>query len=980
MLHCCEMEEFRSRGDRFTWSGKRWNKWIRSCLDRSFGNKAWFQMFPESNQKFLEKRGSDHRPVWLRFYADREAFKGLFRFDKRFLRQPEVVKEVEVAWAGRNANGTEKISEKIRKCRIVLSKWKKRRNFNARDKINLIQQRLEWFQSRSYSCRFMVDSLTRELLNAHKEEEMFWRQKSRDKWLVFGDRSSKFFHGSVKTNRSRNHISILKDKNNQDQWSDGAKAEVAVTYFTDLFRSSNPKPYGPAFVSFAPKVSAEMNVTLMRRVSNEEVKEALFSINADSAPGPDGMTGIFFQKYWGIIGDQVTKEIQEVFQSGVMPKEWNFTYLCLIPKIPNPEQMNDLRPISLCSVLYKTVAKILVKRMQPMLGSLVSVNQSAFVSERNIADNIIIAHEAVHALRAHPAISREYMAVKTDMSKAYDRVEWSYLRSLLEALGFDLRWIELVMMCVTSVTFAVLMNDKPFGLITPQRGLRQGDPLSPFLFVLCTEGLTHLLNVVERNGLFNGLQFSNEGPSIHHLLFADDSLFMCKASSDQALVLHRILQYYGDATGQNINLQKSSISFGNKVDIEVKLEIQNLLGIFNEGGTSKYLGLPECFSGSKVELLSYIKERTQGRLDGWYLIHLSQGGKEVLLKSTAGGIPVFPMSCFRLPKTLLMNLSTIMADFWWGTDVHRKKIHWVSWEKMCLPKSNGGMGFRDLESFNQALLAKQAWKILTQPLSLVAKFLKSRYFNKGEFLEAVVGDRPSFAWRSLVFGRELLKKGLRHRVGDGLDTRVWLDKWVEDPEEGLRAPWIKNQSFDVNLRANSLIDMQTKRWNFNRLHEVFVAGDVEIIMRNQPVVERADYYTWKFNKSGQITVKSAYWLASTTKAKRNLPEAFMEPSVNGLKEEVWKVKTLPKIRVFLWKSLSSALPTADLLNARGMKVDNRCQTCGDESDSINHLLFECCFARRVWRNPRFLTERMGSMRDQCLQICIICSTLRKSPI
>lgn len=369
------------------------------------------------------------------------------------------------------------------------------------------------------------------------------------------------------------------------------------------------------------------------------------------------------------------------------------------------------------------------------------------------------------------------------------------------------------------------------------------------------------------------------------------------------------------------------------------------IGLVMKHGSMKQL---ECFSGSKVELLSYIKERTQGRLDGWYLIHLSQGGKEVLLKSTAGGIPVFPMSCFRLPKTLLLNLSTIMADFWWGTDVHRKKIHWVSWEKMCLPKSNGGMGFRDLESFNQALLAKQAWKILTQPLSLVAKFLKSRYFNEGEFLEAVVGDRPSFAWRSLVFGRELLKKGLRHRVGDGLDTRVWLDKWVEDPEEGLRAPWIKNQSFDVNLRANSLIDMQTKRWNLNRLHEVFVAGDVEIIMRNQPVVERADYYTWKFNKSGQITVKSAYWLASTTKAKRNLPEAFMEPSVNGLKEVVWKVKTLPKIRVFLWKSLSSALPTADLLNARGMKVDNRCQTCGDESDSINHLLFECCFARRVW--------------------------------
>lgn len=129
------------------------------------------------------------------------------------------------------------------------------------------------------------------------------------------------------------------------------------------------------------------------------------------------------------------------------------------------------------------------------------------------------------------------------------------------------------------------------------------------------------------------------------------------------------------------------------------------------------------------------------------------------------------------------------------------------------------------------------------------------------------------------------------------------------------------------------------------LKKYFVQGDVEIIMRNQPVTERADYFTWKFNKSGQMTVKSAYWLASKLKAERTLPEAFFDPST---KEKVWQVKTLPKIRVFLWKSINAALPTADLLIARGMKVDNRCQSCRGESDSINHLLFECCFARLVW--------------------------------
>lgn len=204
----------------------------------------------------------------------------------------------------------------------------------------------------------------------------------------------------------------------------------------------------------------------------------------------------------------------------------------------------------------------------------------------------------------------------------------------------------------------------------------------------------------------------------------------------------KCLSTYREISGQEINLEKSAITFGAKVEEDLRNWIKVKSGILTEGGTSRYLGLPECLSGSKKELFGFIKEKMQNRLTGWYAKSLSQGGKEILLKSIAMALPVYAMTCFKLPKTLCQNLTSVMMDFWWNNVQSLRKIHWVAWQKLTLPKNLGGIGFKDLQCFNQALLAKQASRLLHDENSRFFKIFKNRCFLNSNFINATYGTIP----------------------------------------------------------------------------------------------------------------------------------------------------------------------------------------------------------------------------------------------
>jgi hypothetical protein len=291
------------------------------------------------------------------------------------------------------------------------------------------------------------------------------------------------------------------------------------------------------------------------------------------------MPALFYKQFWETVGDAVVDEVLNVLQGGSIPDGWNETIVVLIPKVQTPESMKDLRPISLCNVVYKLISKVLANRLKCILDEIITPNQSAFVPGRLISDNTILAYEMSHFMKRKRSGKKSYMAVKLDMSKAYDRVEWSFLEKVMIRLGMCNQFVENVMKCVRSVTYRFKVNGNITDSITPGRGLRQGDPISPYLFLLCAEGFSALIHDAEEKGLISGIKLSPSAPSVNHLLFADDSLLLMEATTSSANTVNSILQAYEAASGQVINRDKSSILFSKNTPKKLKTSILQTMGL-----------------------------------------------------------------------------------------------------------------------------------------------------------------------------------------------------------------------------------------------------------------------------------------------------------------------------------------------------------------------------------------------------------------
>ena len=465
---------------------------------------------------------------------------------------------------------------------------------------------------------------------------------------------------------------------------------------------------------------------------SSEVHAIIKEMKSNSTPGPDGLNAAFYKSAWPWIKEDVLKVINDFYSSKTMHTDINQTYITLIPKKIQPTIPQDFRPISLCNVIYKIISKSLANRIKPHLPNCIHQGQSAFVTGRNISANIIITQEIIHSFNLKSWKSNAFI-LKIDLAKAFDRLEWNFICQALRRKNFNDEFISLIHACISSPSFSILVNDEPTSTFSSQRGLRQGCPLSPSLFVLAINELSISLQEALSASRLQGITLGPGCPQIHSLLFADDLILCGNATVQEAQAMKDILNDFCNRSGQVPNLNKSSILFSKNVPTNIKHQIKSIFPVPDLQPHTMHLGHPLIFSHKdKNKAYEFIYNNFLAKFGTLKANTLNHAGRLQYIKSVLSSIPVYYMSIVMFSNSFVEKINSVIKRFWWAgvqEENITSSIAYRSWQDICQPKDQGGLGIRDLHNINKSLIMQSAWNIANNKNSFLSQILKAKYFH-----------------------------------------------------------------------------------------------------------------------------------------------------------------------------------------------------------------------------------------------------------
>ncbi|VFQ89227.1 unnamed protein product [Cuscuta campestris] len=467
--------------------------------------------------------------------------------------------------------------------------------------------------------------------------------------------------------------------------------------------------------------------------------KTLWAMDPNSAAGLDGYNVFFFKHCWDIIKKELISACQEVWLGTPLPDAATSSNLVLIPKVDNPSSVHDFRPICLSTVAIKLASKCLANRLSKLLPILISEEQGAYMMGKDISEQILLTKEMVHNLDIKAWGGN--IIVKLDLSKAFDKLKWSFLFDVLLRFGFSNRLIHIIHNLMNSSKYSVVVNGKPCGFFSQTRGIKQGDPLSPLLFIIANEAFSKNLNKLMNHGVIGRYNCGNNSIPISHLSYADDIIIFCNSSCKSLVNLKFFLKTYQECSGQNINKQKSSFFVGKFQNSRKIAELEKRLDMQHKKLPFTYLGISIDKGITRTQHCNQLITAFDRKLGSWQFKQLDQAGRLILINHVLNTLPIFFLGSSTLPKSVQNILKQKMSRFWW-----KSKHHWVNWEDICTPKEEGGLGIRDLSSLQDSFSLKLWWNYHSNT-SLWAKFMHAKYERDGE-MEAHIIDSP--VWKRIV--------------------------------------------------------------------------------------------------------------------------------------------------------------------------------------------------------------------------------------
>ncbi|KAA3460897.1 reverse transcriptase [Gossypium australe] len=909
-LEECQLMDIGYSGVWFTWErGNLPETNIKERLGRGVANEEWLLLFPMGNIQHLPYSTSDHCPILINTDSSimlsgcrRFHFEAWWTMKESF---EDVIREF---WESSSVT----LVEKLMHLQIHLKQWACS-NKSKKDGLKMrLTKELETLLGKERDDETLAKIIDTKIhLNMEiDKDEMYWEQRARANWLQLGDKNTAYFHKCATVRERTNSITKLVSNDGREITEGSKIIEAATEYFEDLFASKELEILGRCW-----------------RAWEDEVRTSLKGIGPTKALGSNGFPSLFFQKYWHTVGKEVMEYCLSILNRNEGIESVNVTEIVLILKISNPSTLVNFRPISLCSVIYKIVAKTVANRLQNVISMCIDEVQSAFVPSRLIIDNVLLAYEILYTFRQKRTGNKGYMALKLDMSKAYDRVEWDFVKEMMIKMGFANEWVGLIMKCISSVSYAVNINGSRGRIFQPTRGLRQSDPLSPFLFLICGEGLSSLLRSAKQKGFIKGAKASRRGPEISHLLFADDCIMFGEATEQGARNMKDILKEYESCSGQCVNFNKSAIFYSSNTTAEAKELVSTMLGVRSSSSPEKYLGLPNVVD--KISL----------RIESWSNRLLSQGGKEVFIKSVLQALPTY----------------AILLDF------DGKK-------ELASEVSTGANG-----DIYVVLKNEEVWD------SLVARVFKAKYFSYSNFRNSRLGRSSSYVWRSIWATKDTSEKGLIWKVGTGKNISVFEDAWIPNYDNVRLTSGVCNLQF---VKVAELINSNEREWNRELIGNTFPEAKAELILRIPLAMEpHEDLLVWNGELSGEFSVRSSYKLLQnfdpTAYALQNIYRDFYS--------KLWRIDIPTKIKIFIWKTSWNYLATWVNMTHRRLTSSSLCPRCANGEETVNHLFRNCPVSVIVWRDlsdtisvllpytefVEWLTKVMALLSlNQCRKFCV----------